>query len=151
MESAPGLDVAAIDGRELAGVVRKFQQWRSTRRKASERIPEALWQAAASLYPRFSVCQIARALRLDFVDLRDRIHPERKGNSKRNRKGTTESRPGIEGLQFMELPAAGASGPSKCRVNMKDGRRGKRITIRIKGVGTGQILQVLQPLWSRPR
>jgi len=137
---------ALIDTQELEGVVQQFQRWRANRRKM-ERIPEALWQAAASLYPRYPVHHIARALGLDFVGLRDRINPKGKENRSLNRKGA--ARPKGVGLHFMELPATPVAGLSECSVKVKDGPRGTRITIRLKGAGVGQLLQMLRGLWSR--
>jgi hypothetical protein len=49
-----------------------FDQWRSTRKK-KDRIPESLWEAAADLSPSYSTCQISKALRLDFKELKRRI------------------------------------------------------------------------------
>ena len=135
---------------ELAGVVQQFQRWRASRHKI-ERIPEALWQAATSLYPRYTVCRIARALRLDFVDLRDRIHPKGRKSRRLNDKGAFGGGFEADGLHFMELPAAAVAGLSECRVKVKDGPRGTRITIRLKGAGVGQLLQTLRGLWSRPQ
>jgi len=134
---------------DLEGVVKQFQRWRSGRQKI-ERIPEALWQAAASLYPRYSVFHIARALHLDFVDIRDRIHPNRKQNL-RGLKGKGAWAAGTEGdrLHFMELPAALPAGLSECSVKLKDGPRGTRITMRLKGSGVGPLLEILRGLWTR--
>ncbi|MGO9120352.1 MAG: hypothetical protein ACLQPD_22395 [Desulfomonilaceae bacterium] len=50
-----------------------FEQWRSTRKKR-DRIPESLWEAAIDLHPSYSTCRIAKALRLDFKELKRRIH-----------------------------------------------------------------------------
>lgn len=50
-----------------------FDQWRSTRKK-KDRIPEILWEAAADLSSSYSTCQISKALRLDFKELKRRIH-----------------------------------------------------------------------------
>lgn len=49
-----------------------FDQWRSTRKKR-DRIPEGLWEAAAALSSSYSTCQISKALRLDFKELKRRI------------------------------------------------------------------------------
>lgn len=46
-----------------------FDQWRSTRKKR-DRIPEGLWEAAVELSPSYSTCQISKALRLDFKELK---------------------------------------------------------------------------------
>ena len=49
-----------------------FAEWRSTRKPRS-RIPEALWQAAIDLAPFYSIHRIARALRLNYTELKHRI------------------------------------------------------------------------------
>mgnify|MGYP001198447607 FL=1 len=54
---------AAVSEPELAGVIQQFQRWRASRGRM-EKIPDALWHAASSLYPRYTVFRIARALRL---------------------------------------------------------------------------------------
>ena len=53
-----------------AGVL--FDEWRG-RRKKRDRIPENLWEAAVGLSPFYSTCQISKALRLDFRELKRRI------------------------------------------------------------------------------
>jgi hypothetical protein len=133
---------------DLEGVIKQFQRWRAGRQKI-ERIPEALWRAAASLYPRYSVFRIARSLRLDFVDIRDRIHPNRKPSRGLKRKGAVAAGTHSDRLHFMELPAASPAGLSECSVKLKDGHRGTRITIRLKASGVGPLLEMLRGLWKR--
>lgn len=147
MEALNTTQNAPISEPELEGVVKQFEQWRANRRKI-ERIPEPLWQAATALYPRYTVFRIARALRLDFVELRDRIHPNGRKNRTLNRKGAAGAGSEIDGLHFMELPAPPVAGLSECSVKVKDGPLGTRITIRLKGTGVGQLLQTLRGLWS---
>ena len=130
---------------QLTAVVNRFQQWRRSRTKA-ERIPEALWRAAVALYPRYSVFRIARTLRLNFVELRDRVHPKAKTNGRINRKSSPAS---VQRLHFMELPAAAVGGgQSECQLKVRNGRRGTRITLRFKGSGVGQLLETLHGLWG---
>ena len=52
-----------------------FAQWRSTRTPRS-RIPEQLWQAAVDLAPLYSIHHIARALRLNYTELKHRIRKQ---------------------------------------------------------------------------
>lgn len=143
MEAINVAQGALVVERELAGLVKQFQEWRTNRGKV-ERIPEALWQAAVALYPRYSVFRIARALRLNFVELRDRIRPRAKAPEKAKRKSTSGS---VERLHFMELPAAGGS-QSECHLKVRNGRGGVRITLRLKGSGVGQLLETLRGLWG---
>jgi len=130
---------------QLTAVVNGFQQWRGSRTKM-ERIPETLWQAAAALYPRYSVFRIARTLGLSFVELRDRVRPKAKTNGRINRRSTPAS---VQRLHFMELPAAAVGGgQSECQLKVRNGRRGTRITLRFKGSGVGQLLETLRGLWG---
>jgi hypothetical protein len=130
---------------QLTATVNRFHQWRRSRTKV-ERIPESLWQAAVALYPRYSVFRIARALRLNFVELRDRVRPQAKAGGRVNRKSTPAS---VERLHFMELPAAAVGGSqSECHLKVRNGRRGTRITLRFKGSGVGQLLETLRGLWG---
>jgi hypothetical protein len=133
----------SVSDAQLAAVVNRFHQWRGSRAKI-ERIPEALWQAAGALYPRYSVFRIARALRLNFVELRDRVRPKAKATRRVNRKNTPSS---VERLHFMELPAA-AVGGGECHLKVRKGRRGTRVTLRFKGSGVGQLLETLRGLWG---
>ena len=50
--------------------------WRK-RRRCRTRIPEALWQAAADLCREHSICEVSRALRLNYNDLKDRVQRSR--------------------------------------------------------------------------
>jgi hypothetical protein len=145
MSAGPG---ALVAERELAGVVEQFQEWRTNRGKL-ERIPEALWRTAVALYPRYSVFRIARALRLNFVELRDRVRPTTTATGRVSRKNTRAS---MERLHFMELPAAAGGGSqSECHLKVRNGRGGTRITLRLKGCGVGQLLETLRELWSAAR
>ena len=133
----------SVSDAQLSAVVDRFQQWRRSRTKIG-RIPDALWQAAVALYPRYSVFRIARVLRLNFVELRDRIRPRAKATGNAKRKSTPGS---VERLHFMELPAAGG-GQSECHLKVRNGRGGVRITLRLKGLGVGQLLETLRGLWG---
>jgi len=119
----------------LEEVQGKFQTWRRQRPKG-QRIPEALWQAAVALYPRYSVYQISRTLRLDHMDLKGRVGAVEKRSSK-----------GRQEPQFIELPFASSTPPetAECMVKVRD-RRGSRIHIKVKGSAIGPLLEALKEL-----
>ena len=52
-----------------------FALWRSNPHKA-RKIPEDLWNVAISLCRRYSICQVSRALRLSYKDLRIRVRED---------------------------------------------------------------------------
>lgn len=118
----------------LEEVQGQFQAWRRQRTKG-QRIPEELWQAAVALYPRYSVYQISRTLRLDHMDLKARVGV----GEKRRSKGRQEP-------QFIELPFTGSTpDTAECMVKVRD-RRGSRIHIKVKGTGVGPLLEALKGL-----
>ena len=119
----------------LEKVQEQFEAWRKQRVKG-QRIPEALWQAAAALYPHYSIYQISRTLRLDHMDLKARAGVGEKRKSKRRQEP-----------QFIELPftSSAAADTAECLVKVRD-RRGARIHIKVKGTGLGPVLEALKGL-----
>jgi len=118
----------------LEDVQGQFQVWRGQRTKG-QRIPEALWRAAAALYPRYSVYKISRTLRLDHMDLKGRVGVVEKRRSK-----------GRQEPQFIELPfTSSTADTAECMVKVRD-RRGSRIHIKVKGSGVGPLLEALKGL-----
>jgi hypothetical protein len=122
---------------ELTRVLKQFARWRADKIKG-DRIPQPLWQAAASLYSHYSVNKIARSLRLDSGDLGDYVRPARK-----NRRSKRQEIP-----HFMPLAVGAAGGLADCHILVKDGRKA-RVTIRLKGAGVGALVELLRELWSR--
>jgi hypothetical protein len=59
----------------LEAVERQFEQWRSSRIKKREPIPEPLWQSAAQLCKVHPITHVCRSLRLSFADLKKRVSP----------------------------------------------------------------------------
>jgi len=58
-----------LDLQELA---KKLDAWRETR-QGRQRIPEELWSEAVRLAAQLGVCKTARALRVDYADLKKRV------------------------------------------------------------------------------
>ena len=67
--------------RDLEEIRERFERWRDNRKRGA-RIPAELWQAAVSLFPRYSVNRISRAFGLDYEGVRNRIENERGAGSK---------------------------------------------------------------------
>lgn len=81
---------------DLADAARRFAGWRRTRQRG-ERIPAALWNAAAGLAGRYGVSRTAQVLRIGYYDLQKhaarRKAPATRGNN-------------ASELSFVELPPA---------------------------------------------
>ncbi len=118
---------------DLENVRELFEQWRK-RRKRGARIPDELWQAAISLFPRYNVNRISRALRLSHADVRDRIETKRTGGGNDYR---------FWQLRFSELQ--GHIG--ECRLRAED-RTGRKVELELKSVGTGHLVQLLEGQWG---
>ncbi len=94
----------------LTETKREFDRWRRTRPRG-ERIPAALWQAAADLARRHGVSSTSMALSLDYYALQRRV-----GGGAREHAAETAAEP-----EFVELalPATRAA-TSSCRVELRD-------------------------------
>ena len=125
-----------VRGQDLEEVRRMFEQWRQ-RRKLGARIPAELWEAAVSLYPRYTVNQISRELRLDFVDLKKRI-----GNGAKKSEGATDFR-----FWEFRLPDSRMN-IQECRLRAEDGS-GRKVELELKDIGTEPLLQLLGGLWGQ--
>ena len=129
-------DNTASVGQDLKAVLRQFEQWRAAKQRG-ERIPQHLWKAATSLYPRYTVNRIARYLRLDGADLRDYVDLGRKKRGSKRQ----------EVPQFVPLSVGGCGGRADCRIKVTAGVRA-RAAIRLKGAGVESVVEVLRELWS---
>ena len=58
--------------RPLARATERFEKWRK-RGRARRKIPDRLWDLARSLGETYGVNRTARALRLDYYDLKGRV------------------------------------------------------------------------------
>ena len=120
-------------GRDLEGVRELFESWRESRKRGA-RIPAELWQAAVSLYPRFSVNRISRALRLGYEDVRSRVENERND--------------GAKDFSFWQLRLSELQAQiGECRLRAEDGA-GRKVELELKSIEAGQLLQLLAGLWG---
>jgi len=132
-----GQAAGALAAEDLEQVQEQFRSWREKRKKGT-RIPAALWQAAVSLYPRYSLYKISRSLRLDYADLRDRIE---------GGKGSSQSLKAKD-YRFMEVRLSEAFGNiSECRLRAEE-PGGRKVELELKGIAVGQLLQVLAEVWG---
>lgn len=101
-----------------------FEAWRGRRRRG-ERIPEALWCAAARAAQQHGVHQVSRALGVDYSHLKRRVAPVGDGG---HGAGTAE------GL-FVELDGGRAEPGVACVVELAKGN-GTRMRICVRDAAT---------------
>ena len=63
---------------DLERLRQRFERWRGTHR-ARSRISDSLWAAAAKLGGSYGICRTAKALRVDYYSLKERVEQESAG------------------------------------------------------------------------
>ena len=125
----PKKSLSSCNQQTLESVQKRFQQWRENREKGG-RIPRELWETACQLFPHYSINQIARGLKLDYVGLRNRIKPATK----------KEKEP-----HFVEFSMGKDHRVVDGKLKMKDSRGGG-IKIRIKKTAVGRVIGLMSGL-----
>ncbi len=98
----------------LEEIREQFETWRKTREKRTT-IPDALWEAAISLSSQHSLCQISKALRLNYSDLKHRVQSSQ---------SFLQSSPVIDSA-FIDLGLKAPILPVECIVEMENQNGGK--------------------------
>lgn len=104
--------------RPLVRASAQFEKWRK-RGPRGRKIPDRLWSLARSLAENYGVNPTARALRLDYYDLKRRVQAA--GPS-----GAPAAEPAATFLEVLPRPRG------ECVVEIED-RRGAKMTIRLPG------------------
>ena len=104
---------------ELRAVYRQFEQWRRIRHP-SDRIPDRLWAAAATVARTQGVSRTARLLHLESQKL------------KRLVTGARPEPQGSTALAFVELLAPSPAGSGECTVEV-EGPHGGRLRVQLRG------------------
>jgi len=125
--------------KELERVRQRFEQWRQLpRRRGRRRIPERLWRAAVDVAGKHGAYMTARALRLDYRRLKDRLT----GAGQHQRGDPSDGR----GASFVELMAPALGGGTECVVELEDDR-GARMRIQLKGAVPPELVALAKALW----
>ena len=127
---------AAVEN--LEQVDQRFKRWRSTRTRGTP-IPEALWASAVGLARAQGLNRTARALRLDYYDLKKRLKCAAGPACARQAQPT-----------FVELLTPRAGGSCECLVELENAR-GAKMRIELKGGDMARSLASLSStFWSAP-
>ena len=121
----------------LEEIREKFETWRKTREKRTT-IPDALWEAAISLCTRYSLCQISKALRLNYSDLKLRVQASQ---------SFLQSSPVI-GPAFIDLGLKSPILPAECIVEMED-QNGAKMSMYFKGEAGLDLLELGKVFWCK--
>ena len=116
----------------------RIASWRRDCQGRRRRMPEALWQAAARLARVHGINQVARALRLDYYNLKRRVD------------GRQEDLPPAAAPVFVELGAGDNAASSGCVLEM-EAPGGARLTVRLRDPGNLDFVSLAEALWRRRR
>ena len=114
---------------ELKQVHKRFEQWRQQNGKVRLRIPEDLWEAAANVARTYGVHRVARALRLEYNQLKERS---------RKKTTLTNKQPGFPFVELM-MPKTGLNYGSVIEII---NQRGDRMIVRSSECN-GKDIQIL--------
>ncbi|MCP4405238.1 MAG: hypothetical protein GY801_49055 [bacterium] len=119
----------------LETVKQEFKQWRASRKHRS-RIPDELWDAAASLSGQYSVHYISRSLGVNHSALRDRI--------------TARSMVENREIQtcFFELPPPQPAPIVGCLIEMENSH-GDKMRMHFTGEASFDLLALGQDFWRQ--
>ena len=101
----------------------RFERWRRAS-KVRRRIPESLWSSAAKMAQMYGVNRTARALRLDYYSLKERMEEE-SSSGEASREGTTAA--------FLELACPTSASTCECVLELEDDS-GVKMRVHLKGV-----------------
>jgi hypothetical protein len=101
----------------------RFERWRRTR-KVRSRIPESLWASAVKAARIYGINRTARALRVDYYSLKERV--ENEASSPRvSRSGTR--------APFLELAGPAIASTCECLLELED-VPGAKMRVHLKGI-----------------
>ena len=115
----------------------RFDHWRETR-KVRSRIPESLWTSAVKMARAYGINRTARALRVDYYSLKERVESEASssGVCKRNTSST-----------FVELAAPAIASTCECLLELED-VAGAKMRIHLKGVEVPDLAALSRSFWG---
>ncbi|MBC8443848.1 MAG: hypothetical protein H8D81_01900 [Deltaproteobacteria bacterium] len=124
---------------DLKAARTRFEKWRTTRSGRS-RIPDALWDLAVQVVQTHGVYRVAKALRLDYQGLKRHAAAARPSCAQKE-----SSSP------FVELDLSGSFFPTtECVLELEEGD-GSKMTIRLKGTSSVDVIGLSKTFFGRGR
>ena len=130
----------------LEDLRRRFERWRRSR-KVRTRIPEPLWAAAVKSAERYGIHRTARALRVDYYALKERVEQNAVSAGAQQDPATTASKMAAE-AEFFELPTAAWPGSGECTLELEDAV-GAKLRVHLKGFAAPDLAALTRSFWQR--
>jgi hypothetical protein len=120
----------------LEQVQQRFESWRQRRKKRTH-IPQSLWKAAVALSQEYSICQLSKALRVNYTALKKQVIKSQK----------TEPSPiEVSSSPFIELPAPAAPLIESTIEMIKS--NGSVMRMHVKGAGCLDLVELGKAFWA---
>lgn len=133
---------------KLEAVRDQFEHWRRTRKKRSP-IPEALWEAAAALATEHGIHRVAKALGLNYPDLKRRVCHGDALARRVEAAVAPKSSATMLAQTFVEVDLGPSLAPAPCVVEMEH-PGGVKMKISLRGLGGADLAALVQAFGSRP-
>jgi transposase len=118
----------------LERVRQRFEHWRRTHRGRS-RISDSLWAAAVKAARSHGICRTAKALRVDYYSLKERLEQASAGTQ------------GLSQANFLELPPLAPASLGECTVEWKDAA-GSTMRVHLKCFPAPDLAALGRSFWS---
>ncbi len=121
----------------------RFEEWRRTR-KVRSRIPEPLWDSAVKLAKKHGLHRTAKALRVNYYALKERVEGETASDVRNVPEGG--------GATFLELAAAPPAssiltGSCEYTLELED-TDGAKMRLHLKGTATPDLVALSRSFWQ---
>jgi hypothetical protein len=134
----------------LVELRKRVERWRRTGGGRGSRIPDQLWEEAASVAEEHGVYATSKALRFNYYSLRDRmVQTPIRPRKKKDGPGRDEAGRGTP--QFVELPMGSLCGAGDRAVIELLGERGDRMRIEVGGASQLDVVGLAQAFWRSER
>lgn len=139
---------AAVLPPRLEGVRRRFERWRQGRQSRA-RIPEPLWDSAVEMAAAHGVHRTARALRVNYYALKDRLE---------QRIAAGEIAPGSDAAvgssasasssspTFLEVTPPRRTDTCECTLELEDG--GAKLRLHLQGIAAPDLASLSRSVWE---
>jgi hypothetical protein len=114
----------------------RLERWRQTH-KPSSRIPDTFWAAAVTMAKTYGVNRTARALRLGYYSLKERVD--------QGAAMTPDAKP--VSMPFVELANLPTAGPCLCRLELENAD-GVKMRVQLRSVAMPDLAAISRSFWN---
>ena len=126
---------------DLESTRRRFDQWRQTGRVRTP-IPGPLWAEAVKLADQYGICRTAKALRVGYYSLKERVE--------REAAALASASPVVNQATFLELAVPSRAGVGECVLEWEDAAGGT-MRVHLKGIEAPDLVALSRSFWEGRR